>query len=261
METIGLNCKTFLNLKIHDTMKDVAFLLPAYNEEISIGKLITEIKELYPNSNIIVIDNNSNDKTAEIARNLGAEVIFEKAQGKARAIRTGFMHSDSEYVIMLDADNTYDPKDAINLLKPLKRGEADLVLGSRLKGKKEKGSISKTNILGNYILSSIASLLYHPTSDVCTGYWVFSKEVVDYIIDVGIDCSGFEVEAEMFAKVSKSDFKIVELPIYYRNRLDETKLSSIKDGWKIFKTLWIYRFGSLAMFLVLSGVFSEFIVQ
>ena len=226
-------------------MKDVTFLLPAYNEEKSIGGLIAKINELYSSSDIIVIDNNSNDKTAEIATNLGAEVIFEKTQGKAHAIFKGFMHSDSKYVIMLDADNTYDPHDAYNLLEPLKKGEADLVLGSRLAGEKESGSISKLNVFGNYILSFIASLLYHPVSDVCTGYWVFSNEVVNYLIDVGIECSGFEVEAEMFAKVSKNNFKIVEMPISYRNRLDEPKLNSLKDGWKIFKTLLVFRFGSI----------------
>lgn len=226
-------------------MKDVTFLLPAYNEEKSIGMLINEINKLYSSSDIIVIDNNSDDKTAEIAKSLGAEVIFEKTQGKAHAIFKGFMHSDSKYLIMLDADNTYNPKDAYNLIEPLKKGEADLVLGSRLTGEKESGSISKLNILGNYILSLIASLLYHPVSDVCTGYWAFSNEVVDYIIDVGINCSGFEVEAEMFAKVSKSHFKIVEIPISYSNRLDEPKLNSLQDGWKIFKTLWIFKFRSI----------------
>lgn len=222
-------------------MKDVTFLLPAYNEEKAIGRLIGSINQLYPNSNIIVIDNNSTDKTAEIASNLGAELINESKQGKAHAIMKGFKHSDSCYVIMLDADDTYDPREAKKLFEPLQKGDADLVLGSRLKGDKEHGSISKTNIIGNYILSFTASLFYQPVSDVCTGYWAFAKEVVDYMIEIGIESSGFELEAEMFAKISKNKFKIVEIPIYYKNRIDNPKLNSLSDGFKIFKTLLKYK--------------------
>ena len=247
-----------INQLIYDTMKDVAFLLPAYNEEESIGKLIESIKTLYPNSNVIVIDNNSTDKTAEIASKLGAEVISEKKQGKAHAMIKGFKHCDSSYVVMLDADNTYDPHDARKLLEPLKRDEADLVLGSRLKGQKQKGSISKTNIIGNHILSFTASLFYQPISDVCTGYWAFTKEVIEYLIMTGIDCSGFELEAEMFAKISKNKFKIIEIPISYKKRADEAKLSSIHDGWKIFKTLWNYRYSFI--FLIFLIDFNFFII-
>ena len=218
-------------------MNDLSFLIPAYNEEESIGPLLKNIKTLYPDSKISVIDNNSNDKTAEIASNIGAEVIFEKKQGKAHAMRTGFENSDSKYVIMLDADNTYDPIDAIKLVEPLKKGEVDLVLGSRMKGNIEKGAISTKNIIGNHILSLIASLLYHPVSDVCTGYWAFNSKLIDFIRDVGLDCSGFEMEAELFAKISKYKFKITEIPISYKKRSDEPKLNSFSDGFKIFKTL------------------------
>ncbi|MDZ4171636.1 MAG: glycosyltransferase family 2 protein [Methanobacteriaceae archaeon] len=222
-------------------MIDVDFILPAYNEEKSIGTLLESIYELYPQAKVIVIDNNSIDKTAEIAEKMGAEVIFEKKQGKAHAMQKGFEHSKSKYLVMLDADNTYDPKDALKLLEPVMKGDADLVLGSRLKGEKEKGAISKTNIIGNYILSLTASLFYHPISDVCTGYWVFKREVIDYLLEVGIDCSGFEVEVEMFAKISKGNFRITEIPIKYKNRIDEAKLNSFEDGFKIFKTLLTYR--------------------
>lgn len=170
---------------------------------------------------------------------------MKKKQGKAHAMQKGFSHTDARYVVMLDADNTYDPKDAEKLLEPLRRGEADLVMGSRLKGEKEEGAISRTNTLGNYILSLTASIFYHPISDVCTGYWAYSKEVVDYLLEIGIDCSGFEVEAEMFAKIAKRKFKINEVPIIYRNRVDDTKLNSFEDGFKIFKTLWKYKFKDL----------------
>ena len=101
-------------------MNDVSFIIPAYNEEESIGPLLKTIKTIYKDSKILVIDNNSIDKTAEIASNLGVEVIFEEKQGKAHAMRTGFKHSNSKYVVMMDADNTYDPADAKKLIAPLK---------------------------------------------------------------------------------------------------------------------------------------------
>ena len=218
-------------------MKDVSFVIPAYDEEKSIGQLLKTIKTMYPDSKISVIDNNSNDKTAEIASNLGVEVIFEKKQGKAHAMRTGFKHSNSKYVVMLDADNTYDPVDAQRLVEPLKNGEVDLVLGSRLKGNKEKGAISRRNTMGNHILSLIASLFYHPVSDVCTGYWAFNDKIIIYLREVGLSCSGFEMEAEMFAKISKGKFRISEIPITYKTRADKPKLKSFSDGFKIFRTL------------------------
>ncbi|MGP8024375.1 MAG: glycosyltransferase family 2 protein [Methanobacterium sp.] len=218
-------------------MDDLSFIIPAYNEEESIGSLLKNLKTTYPDSKISVIDNNSNDKTAEIALKIGAEVIFERKQGKAHAMNTGFKHSDSKYVVMLDADNTYDPIDARKLVEPLKNGEVDLVLGSRLTGTIEKGAISTVNIIGNHILSFVASLLYHPVSDVCTGYWAFNDKILDYIREVGLDCSGFEMEAELFAKISKCKFKIAEIPISYKTRKDKPKLNSFSDGFKIFKTL------------------------
>jgi len=114
-------------------MKNVTFLLPAYNEEKSIGLLLDNIKRLYPNSRILVVDNNSTDKTSEIAKTKGADVIHEKKQGKGCAIKKGFENVDSKFVVMLDADNTYDPGDAKKLIKPLMNDKTDVVLGSRLK--------------------------------------------------------------------------------------------------------------------------------
>lgn len=223
-------------------MKDVTFIIPAYNEEKAIGPLLERINELYPQTSIIVIDNNSSDKTAEIAEEKGAVVVKEKKQGKANAIFTGFKHLETEYAVMMDADGTYDPKDSIKLIKLLKRKNVDIALGSRLKGKREDGAISKINLIGNLILSLTARLFYQEKiSDVCTGHWAFTRKAIRYIIETGFNYSSFELEAEMFSKFSKAGFRIREIPIYYKKRVDEPKLSSLGDGFKIFKTLVIER--------------------
>jgi len=221
-------------------MREITFLIPAFNEEKSIGILIQSLKEYYPDSNIVVINNNSTDATPYIAKKMEVICVNENKQGKGHAVRKGFQNVDSEFTIMLDGDNTYNPKDAIKLIKPLKNGY-DVVLGSRLTGNIEKGSMNTFNYIGNHILSMTASILYSQISDVCTGYWAFKKNVIDYLLKEKINSSGFEVEAEMFSKISKSDFKLKEIPIFYGKRNDETKLNSMIDGIKIFRTLFYYK--------------------
>ncbi len=221
------------------SMKNVTFLLPAYNEERSIGTMLQQVSE-YPKSKVIVVDNNSNDKTAEIAKKRGVIVLQEHKQGKAHAIKRGFEHIKTNFVVMLDADNTYDPQDAKKLLKPLMEDKADVVLGSRILGKREKGSISHFNLFGNYLLSFFASLLFSNVSDVCTGYWAFKKNVIDQFLQEGINSDGFDLEVEMFSKISKNKFRVIEIPILYKKRSDSPKLNSVNDGIKILKKMLIY---------------------
>lgn len=218
-------------------MKDVTFVLPAYNEEKSIENVLEGINLTYPESKVIVVDNNSTDNTASIAKNAGALLINEKKQGKGHAVKKGFKNVKSKFAIMIDADNTYYPNEAGKLLMKLKKNEADVVLGSRLNGIRKKGAITPVNLFGNYILSLTATLLFSKVSDVCTGYWAFKKEVIDYILKEGINSDGFELEAEMFSVISKKGYKILEIPINYGTRVDSPKLNSMNDGWKIFKTL------------------------
>lgn len=235
--------KPTINRVFHEdynySMKHVTFLLPAYNEEQSIGILLQKVA-LYPKSKVIVVDNNSDDRTAEIAKKRGATVLQEYKQGKGHAIKTGFEHVNTNFAVMIDADDTYDPQDAKKLLKPLMEDKADVVLGSRIRGKREKGSISPVNLLGNYLISFFASIFFSRVSDVCTGYWAFKKKVIDQFLQEGMNSDGFDLEVEMFSKVSNNNFRVLEIPILYKKRIDSPKLNSINDGIKILKRMLIY---------------------
>jgi len=219
-------------------------VLPALNEEEAIGKVIDEIprKELESKgyqTEIIVVDNGSTDKTAEIAAAHGAKVIEESNRGKGRAIRTGFGAASGDFVFMLDSDFTY-PATYIARMVELLDGGYDVVLGSRLKGSVEHGAMKRLNLVGNHLLAFLANLLYGTrVSDLCTGFWGFKVEVVR---SVNLDAVGFELEANILIEVAKHKYRIGEVPIQYRKRATASKLGSLKAGWRIGRKLIANRF-------------------
>ncbi len=207
---------------------DLIILLPAKNEGKSIGKVIDEIplkrlKAIGLKTNIIVIDGHSTDNTCKIAKSKGARVIVQDGVGKGMAFQTilkKLKKRTPDVLVMIDSDYTYDPRDIPKVIKPLIKGEADVVIGSRLKG--NESSFKRINLFGNKILTLIANLLYKTkTSDLCTGCWVFSKEAVKRL-DVKAD--GFDLEADLFVNVNKQGFKLKSVPISYRQRIGDSKL-------------------------------------
>jgi dolichol-phosphate mannosyltransferase len=224
--------------------KTVSIIIPALNEEDTIAKVIDEIpkKDLQKvgyRVEIIVIDNNSTDGTAEIAKEKGVKVIAEPVKGKGRAIRTAFKSVSGDFIFMLDADYTYPATYIPRMLEVLQEGH-DVVIGSRLKGQMGKGAMSKMHLMGNRLLVFIANILYGTRiSDLCTGYWGLTRRVID---NMELDAKGFELEAAMFAEITKKGYRIAEVPIFYRRRATPSKLSSLKDGFKIVWTLLKKRF-------------------
>ena len=233
---------------LHVDLKKVIFLIPAYNEAASIGQLVSTIKSLYPDSKVIVMDNNSSDETAELALASGAVVLHEWKQGKGHAIKSGFDYIsqfDYDLVVMMDADLTYSPTDALKLINFSASGGYGVILGSRLKGRREEGSITAFNTLGNYALTLFANLLYGTNhSDICTGYWLFRKDAIDLLIDIGLKSTGFGLEAEMVSILAQNDVVTKDLPIAYGKRVTgKSHLQPIKDGLRIFLVLinnWIF---------------------
>jgi len=222
----------------------VSIILPALNEAETIGRVIKEIprqrlEEEGYRVEVVVVDNGSTDQTARIAEEKGARVIAEPRKGKGRAVRTAFEQVKADFVFMLDSDYTYPATYIPDMLQLLNQGYS-VVTGSRLKGRREKGSISRLNIIGNHLLTLMANLLYRVRiSDLCTGYWGFRGEVIPRL---NLSATGFNLEAELFARVAKNGYRIGEVPITYRRRSSRSKLSSIKAGTSIVRTLLARRF-------------------
>ncbi len=222
------------------SLKSLTILLPALDEEDGIGEVIESIPAQAITAagyraSILVVDGHSKDMTRRIAEEKGARILLQKGEGKGFAVRTGLESSDSDFLVMMDADNSY-PADAIPKFLGLLEDGADIVMGSRLAGHIEDGAMSDLNRAGNRILSFAASLLFgRKTTDVCTGMWGFNRKALS-VLD--LNSSGFEIESEIFAKAVKGNLRIHEVPIRYSRRRGIAKLGSLDCGFKIgFKLL------------------------
>ena len=221
-------------------MKKLTIMIPCYNEEKGIAKVIKKIptkklQSLGYKTHVLVIDNNSKDNTSQVAKAAGAEVIFEKKQGKGYAVRTGIKHisKDTDLVVMLDGDNTYDPKEMPRLLEPLAAGFCDVVIGSRLAGKITKHSMPRFNRAGNWMFTFLVRTMYHENvTDVCTGYFAWKKDVLQKL-SKHLEADGFSLEMEMITKMARMGFAIYSVPISYTHRAGETHLRPFGDGKKI----------------------------
>jgi len=224
--------------------RQIAVILPAYNEAESIGHVIAEVpkqqlERLGYSVQIVVVDNNSRDNTAEVARDNGAEVIFESQRGKGIAVKTALEACNADFIFMLDADYTYPATYIPEMMSHLEDGHP-VVIGSRLKGKLQPGAMKRVNVIGNHILTILAVTLYQcRTTDLCTGFWGFRAEVAK---SLDIKANGFDLEADMFSQIARQRLAIGQVPIDYRPRSGSSKLGSIKDGLRIARKLIRYRF-------------------
>ncbi len=210
----------------------VTVVIPAYNEEKGLPKVIDEIPKDIVHE-IIVVDNASTDGTYEIAKNLGIKVIrHEKNLGKVASIHTGIKNAKGEIIVLIDADYTYPAGNIRELLDKLNEGY-DLVVGSRfLDGTK---NISYINRMGNKIFSLFASYVGGiRITDSQSGFRAFRK---DFFKEINPTSYGFEFETEVTMKALKKGYRLAEIPIEYRKRIGKSKLNPIADGLRIGKAL------------------------
>lgn len=246
-------------------MDKVAVLIPCYNEELTIGKVVKDFKTHLPEAVIYVYDNNSTDKTADIAKEHGAIVRYERKQGKGNVMRSMFCDIDAECYILVDGDDTYPAEAAPELVFAVtENGGGDLVIGDRLSSTyftenkrlfHNSGNVLVKNLINKFFKSNI--------KDIMTGYRGFSYE---FVKTFPVLSQGFEIETEMTIHALDKNFSIKSIPIQYRDRPEgsQSKLNTYKDGFKVIMMIFnLYRlykpfqFFSLfaLLFLILSVVF------
>ena len=219
-------------------MSKIAVMIPCYNEEITIEKVIKDFRKELPDADIYVYDNNSTDKTVEIATKNNAIIRKEYNQGKGNAVRRMFREIDADIYVMVDGDDTYPAEMVHDLIKPIEEQKADMVIGDRLSnGTYKKENKRKFHSLGNSMVrGSINKLFGTNLRDIMTGYRAFNKI---FVKNIPVLSSKFEIETEMTLHALDKKFIIKEIPIVYRDRPEgsTSKLNTVKDGMKVLKTI------------------------
>ncbi|WP_294343807.1 glycosyltransferase family 2 protein [uncultured Clostridium sp.] len=216
----------------------IAVLVPCYNEELTIGKVVEDFKRELPEADIYVYDNNSKDNTSKIAEEKGAIVVKEYRQGKGNVVRSMFRDIDADIYIMVDGDDTYPAEAARDMIQPIINGEADMVIGDRL----SNGTYFQENKrpfhdFGNNLVKGLIGLLFkNEIRDIMTGYRAFNRY---FVKTMPVLSDGFQIETEMSIHALDKKFLLKEIPIDYRDRPEgsESKLSTFKDGYRVLSAL------------------------
>jgi glycosyltransferase involved in cell wall biosynthesis len=234
----------------------IAVLLPCYNEEAAIAATVAGFKKALPGATVYVYDNNSRDRTKEVAAKAGAVVRTERQQGKGHVVRRMFADIDADIYLMADGDLTYDPKAAPAMVDLLLAEQLDMIVGTRKH--EEKDAYRGGHVLGNKLFTGILSSLFGRSfTDIFSGYRVFSRR---FVKSFPVLSSGFEIETEISVHALELRMPVGEVETAYAARPEgsESKLSTYRDGWRILKTILVlYRverptlfYGAIGAFLV-----------
>ena len=215
----------------------IAVLLPCFNEEVTIGKVVRDFKAALPDATVYVYDNNSTDRTAEIAAAEGAIVRREPRQGKGNVIRAMFEGIDADVYVMADGDDTY-PADAAPAMVSKVLDGYDMVIGDRLSSTYFQENKRPFHNFGNRLVrGSINGLFNAHVTDIMTGYRAFS---FTFVKTYPVLSRGFEVETEMTIHSLNNNLRLYEMPIQYRDRPagSVSKLDTVGDGIKVMSTIF-----------------------
>lgn len=243
-------------------MDKIAVLIPCYNEEKTVEKVIRDFRNVLPEATIYVYNNNSSDRTAELAEEAGAIVRNEYMQGKGNVIRRMFRDIDAECYIMTDGDDTYPAEHAREMADLVLQKNVDMVVGDRLSSTYFSENKRPFHNFGNSLVRKSINVLFHnDIKDIMTGYRAFSYE---FVKTFPILSKGFEIETEMSIHAVDKNMYVENVVIDYRDRPEgsESKLNTYSDGIKVLKTIArLYRtynpmgfFGIIALVLALISV-------
>lgn len=216
----------------------IAVAIPCLNEEITVGTVVRDFMRVLPEAGIYVIDNGSEDRTAEIAREAGAIVLQEKRPGKGWAIQRVFEVVDADLYVIADGDSTYPAGEVRNLLAPLLGNEADMVVGNRL-DRATSDSLKGLHRFGNWFIVSLLNFCFRAgLRDVLSGYRAVNRRFAQRI---PLLTTGFEIETEMTIQALERNLVIKEVGINYhpRPKGSKSKLKTFQDGYRIILTIAI----------------------
>lgn len=210
-----------------------AILIPCYNESKTIEKVVCDFKRVMPHADIYVYDNNSTDGTGMIAKDAGAIVRHEYKQGKGNVVRSMFRQIKADCYILVDGDDTYPAEDALEIERRILSGEADMVIGDRLSSTYFEENDRRFHNTGNRMVRKFINLFFKSDlKDIMTGMRGFNY---NFVKSFPIQSKGFEIETEMSVFALINNFKISEIPVDYRDRIEgsESKLNTFSDGYKV----------------------------
>ena len=218
----------------------IAVLLPCFNEEAAVASVVADFRKALPQAAIYVYDNNSTDRTAELARAAGAEVRSERRQGKGHVVRRMFADIDADIYVLADGDATYDAASAPRLIARLVEDHLDMVVGLRVD--KAEAAYRKGHRTGNWMLTRFLSSVFGQAfKDILSGYRVFSRS---FIKSFPVLSDGFEIETELTVHALELALPVAEIetPYYARPEGSFSKLNTWRDGFRILGTiLKLYR--------------------
>jgi glycosyltransferase involved in cell wall biosynthesis len=221
---------------------EISIVLPCLNEEEAIGNCIDTIYDVIQrqglSAEVVVVDNASTDNSAEIAREHGASVVYQPVRGYGNAYHKGIAETRGRYVVIADADHTYDFNEIEQFVAPLRQG-FDLVMGNRFAGGMSPGAMTWSHrYIGNPILSGLLNAFFHTgIRDAHCGMRAFTQEAYQRM---RLRTGGMEFASEMVINAAKARLRIAERPIGYNPRIGTTKLRTIRDGWRHLRFLLLY---------------------
>jgi glycosyltransferase involved in cell wall biosynthesis len=216
-------------------MNSIAIAIPCHNESATIAKVVRDFQQAIPDGKIYVFDNASTDDSADQAKNAGAQLYRVASMGKGNVLHAIFDELSEDVIVLVDGDDTYFAEDINALLKPIRDGEADMVVGERLATVVDD-SMRRMNQFGNRMIVGYINRLFGTRyRDVLSGYRVFNRRFVE---NVPVLTTGFEVETEITLQALAEGLRIVEVPIRYRSRPEDSrsKLRPFADGYRIVLT-------------------------
>jgi glycosyltransferase involved in cell wall biosynthesis len=223
-------------------MSLVSVIIPCMNEEKTIGVVIGKAKSTLMQEGLegeIIVSDNSTDNSRDIARQMGANIVTPQKNGYGSAYLEGIRHAEGTYLILADADDTYDLKEMPRLLKPLLTDEADFVMGTRLKGEIKKNSMPWLHrYIGNPLLTGTLNWLFKTKlSDAHCGMRAITRDAYEKL---DMKSEGMEFASEMIIEAAKKKLRITEVPITYYPRQTPSKLHSWGDGWRHLRFMMLY---------------------